>query len=54
MSFSFGIQLKDVRDPVAHAKSTIGTKEKPKLIFTIRSFRHLLNKQKELDSFGVG
>ena len=30
-----------------------GTKEKLEVIATIRSLRHLLNKQKELDSFGV-
>lgn len=45
--------LKDVRDPVAHARGKFGTKEKLEVISTIRSLRNLINKQKELYSFGV-
>jgi len=45
--------LKDVRDPVAHARGEFGTREKLEVISTIRSLKNLMNKQKEITSFGV-
>jgi len=45
--------LKDVRDPVAHARGHFNSKEKQDVITNIRNIRNLMSRQKEITSFGV-
>jgi ribonuclease HIII len=45
--------LKNVRDPAAHARGAFRKEEKLEVVSTIKKLRNLMNRQQDLDSYGV-